>query len=104
MHMTILYTTCPSADACKKIADVLINEKLVACANITPHIMSVFLWDGAVQTENEAAMILKTTPERAAHAAKRLRELHPYEVPAIMTWSATSDNDAYSAWVNGVLS
>ena len=92
----IMTTVAAEADALR-IADVLVRERLVACANLAP-CRSLYRWRGRIADETEVQIALKTTASRASDAEHRLREIHPYETPAILRLSVQAD-PAYASWV-----
>ncbi|MEW4449381.1 divalent-cation tolerance protein CutA [Qipengyuania sp. JC766] len=79
-------------------AATLIEERLVACANLLPAMVSVFAWKGAVQSENECAALFKTDEALLDEAIARLADIHPYETPAIMGWPCRA-GEATAAWL-----
>ncbi len=79
-----IYTTWPSAEAAADAARTLVGERLAACANVIPGALSVFWWQGEVQAEPEAVMVLKTRWDRARALRERLIALHPYDTPAFV--------------------
>lgn len=98
MEIALIYTTFPDAAAARGAARALLDEGLIACANVfAPH-AALYRWEGAVRQEAEVAALLKTTPERAEQAAQRLAALHPYDTPAILRLPAGAD-PAFAAWV-----
>jgi len=80
----LIYTPLPDAETARAIAGTLLDEKLIACANILGPIESVFVWEGRTQSAEEVAVLFKTTSERHDLAMSRLGTLHPYETPAIV--------------------
>ena len=80
------------------IARALVEERLVACANMFV-ISSVFRWEGKVEQEPEAAIICKTVTEKVPAVIKRVKELHSYETPCITSWKVDSGSEAYLDWV-----
>ncbi|MFH5803775.1 divalent-cation tolerance protein CutA [Alienimonas sp. DA493] len=98
-HVAFLYATAPDAQTAATLARTLVEERLIACGNVLPTMRSVYRWEGAVTEAAEAALIAKTTADRADAATARLAELHPYEVPAITRFDAASALPAFAAWV-----
>ena len=94
-----IYTTLPDADSAAQLGEALVKERLAACVNIFPGIRSVYEWQGRLEHDEEVVLIAKTTPEQAAAAARRVHELHPYEVPAILQLPVTVMNSAYLEWM-----
>jgi periplasmic divalent cation tolerance protein len=91
---------CPFAndEDAKLISNQLIEEKLIACANILGKGTSVYFWKDSIQTENEVYVIFKTSIERHETTVRRIEALHPYDTPAVISIE-TSVNDKYGEWV-----
>lgn len=68
----------------RRIANTLLEEKLVACVNIIPGIESLFRWKEKIETEKETAMFIKTVDEKVKDTIQRINTLHSYEIPAII--------------------
>lgn len=96
--ISIVQVTCPDLESAQAITAALLDERLIACANIIAPCLSVYRWEGAIATAHEAIMQVKTLPETAATVAERVAVLHPYDLPAIEHWTAETDDAAYR-WV-----
>jgi len=94
----ITYITCSSKEEAEKIAEILVNERLAACVSYFP-ITSVFEWEGKIQNEEEHALICKTTENKFLQLKKRAKEIHSYEVPAILAIKIQDGNEEFLAWV-----
>ena len=97
MQLTILYIPCPDSETAVKIVQILIDEKLVACGNIQKS-ESLYVWEGNLVKEDEYIAVMKTLNHLTARAGSRIKELHPYDIPAVIHWAAMC-NEAYLAWV-----
>ncbi|HKK70931.1 MAG TPA: divalent-cation tolerance protein CutA [Candidatus Krumholzibacteria bacterium] len=76
----------------------LVDEALVACAQVEERpILSVYRWQGAVEQDPEILLRLKIAPATLDAAVRRLRALHPYDVPQIV-WFEAEAEPAYAAW------
>jgi len=95
----VVLSTFPNPDKAAEIARALVDERLAACVNIVPAIRSIYRWQGAVSDDTETLAVIKTTRERYADLAARLRALHPYEVPEILALDVEAGHPAYVAWV-----
>jgi periplasmic divalent cation tolerance protein len=93
--------TAPDADVAERVGRALVEERLAACANIVPGVVSVFRWDGRVQREAEVLVIVKTTDERVEDLRARVVELHPYQVPEILVLPVLAGHAPYLEWVRG---
>jgi periplasmic divalent cation tolerance protein len=99
MAQSILYVTCPSEDEAIRIGETLVEEKLVACANILGRTTSIFRWEGKVQRENEVALILKTRSELVDNVTVRVKALHSYKVPCVAAMSVSGGNPDFLNWI-----
>jgi periplasmic divalent cation tolerance protein len=97
-------TTLPDQNAAKRLADVLVGERLAACAQILGPLSSTYRWQGAVEQASEFYCHLKTTMDRLPALHIRIRELHPYEVPEIVTFPIIDGDAAYLRWITEAVS
>jgi periplasmic divalent cation tolerance protein len=95
----IIFSTFADADTARQAARTLVEERLVACANIVPQVESIYRWQGKIESSAEVLVIFKTTRERYPAFEQRLRSLHPYEVPEIVALDIAAGLPAYLAWV-----
>jgi len=99
MPQSILYVTCASEEEAIKIGETLVEEKLIACANILGRMTSIFRWEGKVQRENEVALILKTRAELVDNVTIRVKALHSYKVPCVAAMSVSGGNADFLNWI-----
>jgi periplasmic divalent cation tolerance protein len=97
----LVFTTLPSADKAAEIAKLLVDEKLVACANLLPAVRSIYRWQGKLHDENEVLVLLKTRAEQLERLKLRLLEVHPYEVPEVLAIPIESGYQPYLEWLAG---
>lgn len=97
--LKIIYTTCRTTKDARRLARTLLNERLVACSNILPRVNSLYRWKKKVQHDTEVGVLFKTRARRVKAAVKRLRTLHPYDLPAIEVWDVSLTTEEFSAWV-----
>lgn len=98
--MCIFLSTFPDEETARRIASTLVEERLVACANLLPGATSIYRWEGNVESAKEVVAIFKVAESAAAAAMARIKELHPYEVPEIIQIAVKDAHPAYLAWVN----
>lgn len=94
----MIYTTLPDKTTTKKIAKNLVNENLVACVNFFP-IESVYRWKNKLCEDKEYALIMKTRKSLYRKVEKRLKELHPYKIPAIVSYEIKDGLSDYLSWI-----
>ena len=95
----IVMVTCSNAQEAETIANALLEEHLVACVNIAGRIRSLFHWQGAIARESESLLLMKTTEGRFEALARRVKELHSYEVPEIIAMPIQVGNPDYLNWI-----
>jgi periplasmic divalent cation tolerance protein len=97
MSFLVFYITHPDEATAKKVTDRLLEQRLVACANIFP-ITSAYWWERALQRAGEWVSLVKTRPELEERVVEAVEAIHPYEVPCIMRFEVRA-NAAYEAWI-----
>lgn len=94
-----VYATFPAQEEARRIARILVEERLAACANILGGCHSVYRWQGAVEEADETVALFKTRAALAEPLIARLAGLHSYDVPAAVVWPIERSLDAYGNWV-----
>ena len=84
----MLYVTVPSKEEAKKIARILVEQKLVSCVNFFP-IESIYQWEGEIMEEQEQVLLIKTAND-VVLVAEEIKKIHPYEIPCILEIKDTS--------------
>lgn len=93
------FCTCPNPEVAGEIADTLVGDGHVACANIVPGLTSVYAWKGEVHRDPEALLIMKTTRAAWRRLEETILRLHPDELPEIIAVPVTRGLNDYLAWV-----
>jgi periplasmic divalent cation tolerance protein len=91
----------PFADeaSAANVANQLLDEGLVACANILPPMLSLFAWRGERGQARECGALFKTDASLLDRATARLAELHPYDTPAVLGWRADAAGAPTAQWL-----
>ncbi len=100
MSETMIYVTAGSRDEALRIGRSLVEARLAACANILAPMTSVYWWEGAVQEDDEVAMVLKTRQDLVEPLTERIRELHSYDCPCVVALPITGGNQAFLKWID----
>lgn len=103
MVSQVVLTTCPNADVAKEIAQQLVREKLAACVNILPNIISVYHWQNEIQCDNEVQLIIKTNSEKFVALNARINVLHPYDVVEVIALNIQQGDKHYLNWISEYL-
>src|SRR5512142_3202005 len=95
----VAFTTAPTPEAARALVTALVERRLVACGTVVPGATSIYRWRGAVERQEEALVVLKTTARRWGELAAALPALHPYEVPELVAVQVVGGHPAYLQWV-----
>jgi periplasmic divalent cation tolerance protein len=95
---SLVLTTLPDRDAALALARALVEARLAACVQVVDGLTSIYHWEGRVEENAECQLVAKTTPALAPALGARIRELHPYQVPEILTLDSMA-SEAYGAWI-----
>jgi periplasmic divalent cation tolerance protein len=98
-EMALVLTTVPTREAGEELVRRLVEDKLVACGNLLPGLLSLFWWQGAVSREDEVLILLKASTRGVPRLFERVGELHPYEVPELVELPVGRVGQAYCRWV-----
>jgi periplasmic divalent cation tolerance protein len=94
----VLTTIGADADAVA-LGRTLVDERLAACVNVLPTMTSVYRWQGRIEEDHERQIVIKTARRRVAALERRLRQLHPYELPEFLVLSVSDGSEGYLRWV-----
>lgn len=97
--MRLTLCTAPGASA-ESIARALVDERVAACVNIVPGVVSIYRWKGEVTRDDEVLLVIKTRDDKLAALREAIARVHPYEVPEIVTLAPSDVNAAYAEWVD----
>lgn len=92
-------TTTDSAQDASRLAESVVNARLVACAQVVGPIQSTYWWEGAATTDEEWLLILKTAGDRLDALVAHLRREHSYDVPEIVAVPVVGGNPDYLRWI-----
>jgi len=99
--VVLALSTAPDAATAERIARALVDERLIACANLVPGLTSIYRWQGEVQADPEVLLLMKTRRAVVQRLKERLPQLHPYQVPELVVTEVTDGLAPYCAWVRG---
>ncbi len=98
----VLVTTKDRTEA-EKISQTLLDERLIACANIVNPVASCFLWQDRIDRAEECLVLMKTRKDLFAELAVRVKALHSYEVPEVLALPVVDGSGEYLAWMRKTL-
>jgi periplasmic divalent cation tolerance protein len=95
----LVYTTWPSIVEAERAGRRIVEQRLAACVNILPGMISHYWWRGKIERAEETVMLVKTRASLAEQVGAAVKELHSYETPAIMMLPVESRDADYHRWI-----
>ena len=99
MSYNIVIMTTPNKEEAIKIIRTLLEERLIACANIINFVSSFFWWQGKIRKEKEILVIMKSNQTLFKRLSKRVTELHSYDIPEILALPIVNGSQSYLDWM-----
>ena len=97
--ISVVLVSVPDLEVGRRLARALLDERLVACANLVPGVTSLYHWECEVQEDDEVLLVMKTRSGLVPRLSERIPELHPYELPEVLALRVTDGLPAYCRWV-----
>ncbi len=99
MKPVMVYMTAGSLDQARSIAQELITHRLAACVNVLDNMTSMYRWQGRVEEAREVVILAKTRAELMPALVHRVRHVHEYECPCIVSWPLTAGHQPFLDWI-----
>lgn len=96
----VVFVTAENIKAAKKIASVVVKERIVACVSIVKKIESIYWWQGKIENSAESLLIMKTKASLKKKLIDRIKKLHSYSVPEIIFLPIADGNPDYLRWID----
>ncbi|MCG5054939.1 MAG: divalent-cation tolerance protein CutA [Myxococcales bacterium] len=97
--LAVVLTTLPSLEVARELTRVLVSERLAACANLVPGVLSIYAWKDEICEDDEVLCLLKVRRERLGELHTRLATLHPYDVPEFLVLEPEAVSGPYRRWL-----
>jgi periplasmic divalent cation tolerance protein len=94
----VVLVTAPPQEA-ENLAKQVVEERLAACANLLPGVVSFYWWQGKLNRDPETLIIFKTRRALVQKLLKRVKALHSYTVPEFLALPVRAANPEYARWV-----
>lgn len=95
-----IYSLFPDAEKAREAARALLEERLIACANILPQMESIYWWEGRIDDAKETALIAKTRKDLFEKAKGAIQRLHPYSCPCIIALPIEAGHTPFLQWID----
>jgi periplasmic divalent cation tolerance protein len=99
MEINFIYMTAGDRAEAKKIAGELVASRLAACVNILDNMNSVYMWQGDIQDDTEVVMIAKTTRAMVPQLIEKVKSLHSYDCPCIVSLPVLDGHRPFLDWI-----
>lgn len=96
---SVVLVTAPSLEVAETLVSAVVEERLAACGNIVPGVVSIYRWQGSMQRDAEVMIVFKTAASAAQRLIARVVELHPYDVPEAIELVVSRGSEPYLAWI-----
>ena len=95
--LRVVFVTAPVKKA-EALARQLLEERLIACANLIPKVKSMYWWKDKIETDAETLIVMKTPKRNIKNLIRRVKDLHPYEVPEAISIPVEDGYRPYLQW------
>ncbi|MEB3806348.1 MAG: divalent-cation tolerance protein CutA [Desulfurococcales archaeon] len=95
----VVLVTTPAGQG-GEIARSIVERRLAACVNVVSGVKSLYLWKGALESDGEDLLIIKTRIDKLEKLIDEVKEMHPYEVPEIIALPIIAGNNDYLKWID----
>jgi periplasmic divalent cation tolerance protein len=95
----VVLVTCGSEEEALKISNALVEAHLAACVNLVAPIRSIYRWEGKIWDEKEWLLIIKTQKHRFEELEKKVKSLHSYSLPEMISLPITEGSSSYLQWI-----
>ncbi len=99
----IVFSTFADEESAARVARALVEERLIACANLLPGARSIYRWQEAVEDAREVVVLMKTRKQDWTALLSRLHELHPYQTPECVAVRIAAGAPRYMEWLDAAL-
>ncbi|MCE9626672.1 MAG: divalent-cation tolerance protein CutA [Candidatus Eisenbacteria bacterium] len=99
----VVFSTFADEETAARVARTLVEERLIACANLLPGARSIYRWKDGVEDTREVVVLMKTRKQDWIALMSRLHELHPYDVPECVAMRLAAGAPKYMAWLDEAL-
>ncbi len=95
----VVVMSAPDEARAAELARTLVEERLIACANVIPRVRSIYRWQGSIADEGEVLVVMKIDRAQFERVRERIVQLHPYQVPEVLCFEVSAGHPPYLQWV-----
>ena len=95
----VVLITAANAEEATRLAELMVQNRLAACVQILPEMLSIYFWKGEIQRDREVLLLAKTTRAKFDQLEPQVRAMHSYETPEIIALPVTAASKPYLNWL-----
>ena len=95
----VIFITTADEQEAQSIAKLLLEQRLIACANVVPKVNSMFWWQGVIESDDESMLVLKTKADLLTKVVDAVKSVHSYDVPEVIALPIIGGNEDYLKWI-----
>lgn len=95
----IVWVTVDSYEQARQIARVMLSERMAASCNILPGVTSLAMWNDDITEVQEFLLLIKTSAQMLPNVESRIKELHAYDIPEVISINMSQVNERYMQWM-----
>ena len=99
-QLNLVYITTKDKSEARKIGKELLEAHLAACVNIIEAMNSLYWWEGKLQDDQECVLIAKTKESLVGELIEKVKSLHSYSCPCVLSVAIQDGNKDYLEWVS----
>jgi periplasmic divalent cation tolerance protein len=99
MAINFIYMTAGNKAEAQKIGKALVESRLAACVNILDNMHSIYRWEEKIQQDSEVVLIAKTTDRRVSQLIDKVKSLHSYDCPCIVSLPVSDGYPPFFDWI-----
>jgi periplasmic divalent cation tolerance protein len=100
--VALVYAPFPDRESARALAATLLDDRLIACANVLGEVEALYEWNGERGQSLEVGVLFKTDASLLERTVARIEALHPYETPAVLGWKCDSAGTETTAWLGAL--
>ena len=94
-----MLTATDSELSATSIARLLVERSLAGCSQVVGPATSTYIWEGEVKVAQEWLCLIKTRADLVEAVVEAVEEIHPYDVPEVITMPVIGGSKAYLNWL-----
>jgi periplasmic divalent cation tolerance protein len=96
----VVLTTVEKQEDGARLARLLVERKLAACAQVLAPMISIYRWRGEIEQSDEVLLLIKTTRAVYQELEEAIKQYHPYETPEIIALPVETGSNDYLSWLD----